>query len=138
MRAQRSLFWPYQLSTVKGSATLRSRRLAIIMLSLMIAVFICLLSPPGASAASTGQLHLSGSSEKQTYRVGEPVYIRWTLTNTGNSQCEASRLSKGTIAVVSVIRDGKRLHPTFFPILYVARLPVDINRHLAMLAPGAS
>ena len=89
-----------------------ARRLQIIIgATASLAILHVVLGAGCALASTSAPLNLTGLSAHPTYRLGEPVSLRWQITNVGEVPCRASMLDSGTLSIISVTRDGKALTP---------------------------
>jgi hypothetical protein len=100
----------------------------------VLALALVVLSPAHANAATGHTLRLSGASSKDTYRLGEPVMIHWTLLNAGTIQCQASRVTDGSLTFTLVTRNGSVVHPRLTRIDYDEDLSSFLAQRLTPLA----
>src|ERR1700730_18871879 len=103
-------------SMIRGTCTRRRVVLKSILGSsatalLSLVVTFILFAPTAAEAATGGSLRFTGASAQDTYRPGQPVTLRWTLTNISRSGCLASGQTDGTVVFTAVTRNGSPAHP---------------------------
>ena len=110
-------------------------RLAIVS-ALLTVVCIAFAVPHAAAAVSANGLRLSGSTAKPEYTLGDPVSVRWDVTNLGSDQCELSSLSDGTVTITHVTLNGVEIRPRIQPIDYVENLGLAIAVHLETIKQG--
>lgn len=128
-------------SLITGRCTRRSvlpkfiwRSGATTLLSLVVAFIF--LAPTAAEAATGGSLHLTGASAQDTYKSGQPVTLRWTVTNISRSACLTSGQTDGTVVFTSVTRNGSPVQPDLSTIVYDDSLDSVLDASMVRLASG--
>src|SRR3984893_1615812 len=126
---------------IRGTCTRRRVLLESILGSsatalLSLVVTFILFAPTAAEAATGGSLRFTGASAQDTYRPGQPVTLRWTLTNISRSGCLASGQTDGTVVFTAVTRNGSPVHPELSTIVYDDSLDSVLNASMVRLASG--
>jgi hypothetical protein len=88
----------------------------------------------GSPAAAATRLDVASSMA--TYRAGQPVSLRFTVTNTGAVACRASQLDDGTLTITSMTRDGSPVSPTLVAVAYEESIAGTIVDDSSTLPPG--
>jgi len=105
--------------------------------SIAVAAGVVVWSPAPALGASTG-LGLTGSSDHAVYRIGQPIALRWVVTNAGTTPCRVSKVPDGSIAITSVARDGASILPEFHSVSYYDGIGSLIRANLVSVGAGGT
>jgi hypothetical protein len=78
------------------------------------------------------------TSVKSEYRRGEPIALSVVLTNGRSSACRISRVAEGSVAILSLTRDGNPVAPVLVNGDYLGGFTEFLGANQVPLAPGAS
>ena len=88
-------------------------------------------------ARGGGTSAFAGSAGQETYRPGEPITLRWRLTNNGTTPCRATTEAAGSVMVTAVTRDGTAVPRSLTKPRYDGDPGARVLAGLTPLAPGA-
>ncbi|WP_436491821.1 M91 family zinc metallopeptidase [Actinokineospora sp. HUAS TT18] len=103
-----------------------------VVVSALLAMMWWTAQPAVADSATAG---FAGSAGSSTYQPGEPITLRWTLTNSGATACKAASEAEAVVTIGAVTRDGTPLARNLSAPLFDG---VPGDSPLTELAPGAS
>ncbi|CCH16395.1 VWD domain-containing protein [Micromonospora lupini] len=101
-------------------------------------VLLAVLVAGQGTAAADGGLGLGLRAERQSYRVGEPVRLDLTVTNSTDAACALATEATGTVQVTGVRRDGRDLAPVLGRSFYADGVAAVATAGLATVEPGAT
>ncbi|MDG4810653.1 hypothetical protein O7634_28185 [Micromonospora sp. WMMD1120] len=91
-------------------------------------------SPTGGAAA----VGLTVRAAQPSYRVGEQVVVRMTLTNNGDAECRLSRVPDGALTVLSLTRDGAAVAPAVGDAAWYRDVNTYLTENLVRVPPRGS
>ena len=110
---------------------LRNRFVHSALLVLALSMCICNTGCPPAKNVT-----LTADSAKTVYATGEPIDISLTLTNTGTSVVNLSRLLDGNITISSLTRNGAVVPAASEDIRYEMDLATILKDSVVAVNPG--
>jgi VWD domain-containing protein len=96
------------------------------------------LLPSFANASGEAPLKLDVTTAKATYAAGEPVELKFTVTNQGSAPCQVVALPDGTVDVTAATKDGNALAPSFGSRMYYFGYDQAAESATQTVNPGAS
>ncbi|HEX6873970.1 MAG TPA: hypothetical protein VF163_22955, partial [Micromonosporaceae bacterium] len=107
-------------------------------LAVVVGVLLTLAGPAVAAEAEPSTPRLAVTPSAPSYRPGEPVTLRATVTNQAGTACTLVKAADATIQVVDANRDGTALSPSYARALIGASARHTVTHQAERAAPGAT
>ena len=110
----------------------------IFTIGLILVMSESLVFSSAASASTRSGIRLSASTEQTSYRLGDRVRLRFTITNIGTQPCLISSTANSTLILTTVTRNGRRIIPSRLPADYLIDHTTRVVNQLRMVGADSS